>query len=144
MLDNTFSGSDIMLCNTFIRAATLVAAGAFLSSCGGGNDADAGSLTAFNVVPSAVSLKGPNQNSCGSGFASRVYVYGGAGPYRIDNTLPRDLAVSKTTLDRPGDFFDVFVLTTGCMTSIPIVVIDQLGRQVTFAVTTVKGDPPAP
>ena len=101
-------------------------------------------MTAFNVVPAAVSLKGPNENSCGSGFASRVYVFGGAGPYRVNNTLPSNLSVSKTTVDRPGDFFDVFVLTSGCMSAIPIVVVDQLGRQVTFAVTTVKGDPPVP
>jgi hypothetical protein len=142
--DNFHSGSDTMLRNTLFRTATLVAAAAFVSSCGGGNDTDAGSLTAFNVVPASVSLKGPNENTCGSGFASRVFVYGGAGPYRIDNTLPGSLAVSKATLDRPGDSFDVAVLTTGCMTNIPIVVIDQVGRQTTFSVTTVKGDPPVP
>lgn len=113
-----------------------------MAGCGGGNDNEAGGLTAFNVVPTALTLTGPDENTCGIGYAGRVYVVGGSGPYRVLNVgagAPGNeyIVISRTTLDRPGDYFEVTLL--GCMTSIPVAVIDQQGRQVTLSLTSAKG-----
>ncbi|MBL8326443.1 MAG: hypothetical protein JNJ89_15940 [Rubrivivax sp.] len=117
-------------------AATLVAA----AGCGVGNDEEtAGSLTPLTVVPSSTTLTGPNSTTCGGGFVSRVYVNGGAGPYEIRNSLPGVLVVSTSQVEKPGDFFDVDLPVIACMTSIPILVIDKWGRQVTYTVSSVKG-----
>lgn len=128
----------MMLHSLLVRAGALVSACVLMASCGGGSDADAGSLTAFNIVPTSITLTGPDAATCGAGYGGRVFVYGGAGPYRVDNTGAGFVAVSKTTLDRPGDFFEV-TLGGGCMSNIQVVVVDQVGRQATLSVTSVKG-----
>ncbi|WP_425257610.1 hypothetical protein ACPOLB_19085 [Rubrivivax sp. RP6-9] len=125
-----------------LRAATAFAAAALLASCGGGNDNEAGGLTAFNITPSALTLTGPNEDTCGVGHAGRVYVFGGSAPYRVFNSgagVPGNefIVLSRTTLDRPGEYFDVTLL--GCMTTIPVTVVDQQGRQVTLSLSSVKG-----
>jgi hypothetical protein len=132
-----------------VRAATLISTSLLVASCGGGNNADAGSLTAFNIVPTSITLTGPNENTCGGGYGGRVYVYGGAGPYSINNSGGNQVGVpgsgfvtiNKTIVDRQGEFFEV-TLNGGCMTNIQIIVVDQLGRQSTLSVSSVKGEGP--
>lgn len=115
-------------------------ASTLIAGCGGGNDQDAGSLTAFNISPATVSLGGEDANSCGAGFAARVYAFGGTGPYKVYNNNPAWVSVSKTLLDRPGDSFDVTALsTTICLAPATITVVDALGRQATFTLTTTRG-----
>lgn len=127
---------------TILRRIAAALGGAALlvsvAGCGGGADESRGGLTAFNVTPTSMTITGPDATTCGSGYAGRVYVYGGAGPYTVNNTLPGVIVVSKTTVSGPGDYFDVSVLG-GCLTTIPIVVVDQLGRQATVTITTTKG-----
>lgn len=130
-----------------VLAVLLGAAGAsVLVGCGGGESEERGGATAFNIVPTSTTLTGadvpagsPPPTDCPSGFATRVFVYGGAGPYTVNVTLPGAISVSKNVVSGPGDFFDVFVNTIGCMTDIPIVVRDQTGRQAVITVTTVPG-----
>lgn len=119
------------------RASFVLALPLLVASCGGGGS-DAGALTPFNVVPSEITLTGPDANTCGGGNAGRVFVFGGSSPYTVNNTGEGFVTVSKTKVDRPGDFFDV--TTAGiCMDNIQIVVVDKLGRQATFSVSAVKG-----
>jgi hypothetical protein len=125
-----------------IRSIAKILAGTSLvalASCGGGDDKDAGSLTAFNIVPSSMTLTGPNPTTCGAGSAGRVFVYGGTGPYRINNTLPDNVALSKSSLGESGDFFDVTFLG-GCMENVSVVVVDDKGRQVLLSLTSVVGE----
>jgi hypothetical protein len=130
-----------------VLAVLLGAVGASaLVGCGGGETEERGGATAFNIVPTSTTLTGldvppgsPPPTDCPTGFATRVFAYGGAGPYTVNITLPGAITVSKTLLSGPGDFFDVFVNTTGCLTNIPIVVRDQTGRQAIITVTTVPG-----
>lgn len=116
------------LSRRFAQAFLALSITSLAAGCGGGNDQDAGGLTSFSVVPSSITLTGPNTTTCGGGYAGRVYVYGGSGPYQVDNTGPDIIAVSRTKLDRPGDFFDV-QFAGACMTSISVVVTDALGRR---------------
>jgi hypothetical protein len=116
-----------------------------VGGCGVGNDdAEAGSLQAFNIVPTSITLNGPNATTCGSGPAGRVFVYGGAGPYQINVTQPDIIQVSKSELKEPGDSFDVFLPTLSCMTTIPIVVVDKWGRQANVTITSARGGTTTP
>ncbi len=113
---------------------------ACLVACGVGNDEDeAGGLTAFNVTPTSMTLTGPNATTCGSGFATRVYVNGGTAPYRVTSTLPEDVVVSRGTVEHPGEFFDITLpFANTCLTTVPVLVIDKLGRQATVTISSVK------
>lgn len=118
-------------------ALSLLMVGLALSGCGGGGDAAAGSPTAFSVVPSTTTYTaatGSPAGVCYSGGSATVFIYGGSAPYRIDNTSPDMLHVDKTTVsDRGGSF--VVTVIGGCMTTVPIVVVDKLDHQVTYTVT---------
>ncbi|MBL8340152.1 MAG: hypothetical protein JNL30_01695 [Rubrivivax sp.] len=119
--------------------AALLAAVVAVNACGVGNDDEtAGSLTPFNIVPNASTFTGPNSTTCGTG-TTRVFIFGGAGPYQIHNTSP-ELTVTPTTVNEPGQFFDVTAFDpTVCLTTASIVVVDKWGRQVVFNVTTSRG-----
>jgi hypothetical protein len=121
-----------------IPVTALVAA---LAGCGGGGDAEAGAPTGLSVVPSTSTqtaleekFGGPPTGLCQAGYIGQVIIYGGAGPYRIDNQDPTRVSVDKTTVDGPGGSFNVFVAAT-CFTDKPVVVVDKLNRQVIFTVT---------
>ncbi len=131
--------------NRPLQTLAVFSVAALVAGCGVGNDQDAGSLTEFNVVPTGITLTGPNATTCGTGYAGRVYVFGGNGPYVVKNTgagaldgsAPAYIEVSRTTLTRSGDFFEVTLL--GCMDQVPIVVVDQQGRQATVSLTAKVG-----
>lgn len=128
-----------------VRLIAALTAAATAAACGVGNDQDAGSLTAFNVVPTELTLTGPDANTCGTGYAGRVYVFGGDGPYVIKNTGgapstggPGYVQVSRTSLSRSGDFFEVTLLS--CMENVQVVVVDQQGRQASVSMNSVVGE----
>ena len=116
-------------------------AAALVGGCGGGGGGDdtAGSPTAFSVVPSEITLSVPEGNPGGlpegrcygttGGAGGRIFVYGGAAPYRIDNTSPAYVVVDRTTVAHRGDFFQVD-FTGNCTSSAILVIVDALDRQV--------------
>lgn len=111
-----------------------------LAACGGGGD-DAGSLVAFNIQPATVSFSAPASTPAGvcvGGGSQDVFVYGGAAPYKVDNTLPDYVSVNKTEVGSPGESFTLTVLG-GCITNGTIVVRDKLGRQQIFTVNNAPG-----
>ena len=102
-----------------------------LVACGGSGDDDAGSLTALSVQPSSISVTaaaGSASGVCGAGSVGQAFVYGGTAPYRLDNTLPGNIALDRGTVDSRGGAFSITYLG-GCFTNIPIVIVDQLNRQ---------------
>jgi hypothetical protein len=110
------------------------------AGCGVGNDQDAGSLTAFNVQPSSFTVAGPDSNTCGSG-ETRVYAFGGDGPYVVKNSgAPFGVTVSRTSLDRSGDFFIASWTDAGLCGSAVVVVVDQKGRQAVFTLNSERGE----
>jgi hypothetical protein len=131
-------GSDMK--NWWFRlAAPVMVASAVVAGCGG-NPESSGASTPFNVVPDAITLTGPDANTCGFGlFNQLVFVYGGAGPYKIDNTLPDFIVLNPPRLDKSGQSFQITVLGGACLTDIPIVITDQTGKQVTLTITTKRG-----
>lgn len=127
------------------RLLAVLSVASIAAGCGVGNDQDAGSLTNFNVVPTEITLTGPDANTCGTGYAGRVYVFGGDGPYVVKNSggAPSGggtgyVQVSRTSLSRSGDFFEVTLL--GCMENIAVAVVDQKGRQAIVSLSSTVGE----
>ena len=128
------------ICTRGTTALALAATAALLAACGD-NDA-AGSKDGFRIVPSEINYTGATGvcpgNSTASATKDRVYIYGGAGPYRIDNTQPNTVAVSTASVSSPGGYFEVATVGGACPFKAQIVVRDELGKTVTLTVT---GDP---
>lgn len=126
-----------MMPTKIAAALSMIMLSAALAGCGGGGDASAGSPTAFSVVPNTTTHTAPTGSPAGvcySGGSAKIFIYGGAAPYRIDNTSPDILNVDTATVSDRGGSFTVTV-TGGCMTTIPIVVVDKLDHTVTYTVT---------
>jgi hypothetical protein len=129
---------------TGMQAAVFSAmvAATVLAACGGGGDDEAGSPTAFSIVPSTVTFTAPPAGTsvgvCPGGGTATIFVYGGAAPYRIDNTVPDFIALSTGTVNDRGGSFTITTLG-GCVSPGNIVVVDKLGNNVTLTVTTTPG-----
>ena len=121
-----------------------------LAACGGGGDDDAGSKTAFSLSATTLTLSG----GCPGGYVADVFVYGGAAPYRLDNTFPdvvkvstmpsptdpstqpafEDVTTTTEVTDRGGKF-SVWFKPGGCFSPGIVKVIDKNDRQVTLTLT---------
>lgn len=125
---------NFLLPNAIALAVALV----FLSACGGGGDDEAGSPTAFSVAPNdytltaaAATAGGPPAGECGSGYVGDVFVYGGTAPYRLDNTMPDAILLSKTEVGERGGSFSV-AFTGICFDPGSVVIVDKLDHTVTL------------
>lgn len=125
--------SKIRTAFPLVALATLVAS---LAGCGGGGDDAAGSVTAFSVQPTTNTITantavngGPPAGLCSAAYAGEYFIYGGAAPYRIDNTAPGYMVTDKTSVDARGGSFKV-TFTGGCITGGLIVIVDKLDNQV--------------
>jgi hypothetical protein len=137
-----------MKLNLVRRTACLLVIVPLLVSCGGG-DNEAGAPAPLSITPSTLTLNvGPNPNDpelCGDPtavyFGSEVFVYGGAAPYRLDNTSPGTLLLTDrnhnpiTRVGSPGGSFLVWAAGGGCLSPGQIVVVDATNRLVTLSVT---------
>ena len=114
---------------------------ATLAACGGGGDDDAGSGT-LTASMTSIDLKGGSTTTCYSGFAYRVFVYGGAAPYQVVTDVPDALVFnqneSSTSVGGVGGYFDVSGNGV-CFAKGTIVVTDKLNNRTTIAVTNVVG-----
>ena len=120
-----------------LTAPLLLATASVLSACGGGGDDQAGSPTAFSTVPSTTTFTAPvgtTAGVCVGGGTSQIFVYGGAAPYRIDNTVPAYVNVDKTQVSDRGGSFTVTALGP-CVASGQIVIVDKLNNTITLSVT---------
>ena len=114
---------------------TLVCA---LAACGGSSD-DAGSPTAFSVVPQTLTVTSGTAGTCYAGYVGEIFVYGGAAPYRLDNTVPDSVVLSKTTVDHRGESFTVSYTGAACFDPATVVVVDSLDKQVTLKLISKAG-----
>jgi len=108
-----------------------------LTACGGGGDDDAGS-GALTLSMSGIDLKGGSATTCYSGFAYRVFVFGGAAPYKVMTDVPDALEFSTPEVGSPGGSFDVSGNGV-CFAKGTIIVVDKLNNRVTLPVTNVPG-----
>lgn len=94
-----------------------------LSACGGGGN-ESGPPDQIYVSVTAVSVGEKNQ--CVIAKGPEIHVYGGTPPYKLANSLPQGMILSKTVVQNSGDSF-VITFTGVCMTAMPITVEDQMG-----------------
>lgn len=124
-----------MKTTTAIRFLGVALTAATLAACGGSDDNDAGN-GALALSPSAIDLTGGG-GACYSGFAYRVSVFGGAGPYSVRTDVPDALEFSRTSVDKNGTFD---VTANGvCFDKGTITVIDQLNNRATLTITNKMG-----
>jgi hypothetical protein len=137
-----------MKLNLVRRTACLLASAALLASCGGGDD-EAGAPAGLSITPSTITLNVgaslADPEGCGEPgaiyFASEVFIYGGAAPYRLDNTQPGTLILTDknqnpvSQVGSPGGSFMLWAAGGGCLDPGQVVVVDATNRLVTLTVT---------
>ena len=123
--------------NTVQRIAALAMSAVIVAGCGGGGDDEAGT-GALTLSMSAIDLKGGSATTCYSGFAYRVYVFGGVAPYRVMTDVPDALAFDKEQVADKNGSFDVSGNGV-CFAKGTIIVIDKLEKRVLLPVTNVLG-----
>lgn len=123
--------------------AMSVIAATVLAACGGGGDDQAGSVTAFSVQPTEVTVTGDagecSTGTSAAGATARIFVYGGTAPYRIDNPFPTHIALDRTRVDNRGDYFTVTFLG-GCVNPATLIIVDAVDKQVSLTLINEEGD----
>ena len=121
---------------SYLALPPLVLAG-FLAGCGGSNDDEAGSPTEFSVVPTTVTFTAPAgtpADTCVAGGTQTVFIYGGSAPYRLDNTVPDAVSLSKSQVGDRGGSFAITVTQPICLKTVIISVLDARGFIVPFTI----------
>lgn len=121
---------------TPFKTAIVAAAVALLASCGGGDDAEAGSPMEFAVEPDTRNITVPaGSTSCGvdSSGTFKFTIVGGAGPYRIKSSNAGMIPVPDV-VEKQGDQFTI-QLTGTCFDPALLTVFDALNKVVTVTVT---------
>jgi hypothetical protein len=103
-----------------------------LSACGGGGDDEAGAPTALSVQPKDLTVSAGATGPCYDGFVGEVFIYGGAAPYKIDNTFPDSIAFDKSVVNDRGASFKVYYINGNCFDPGVVVITDKLKQQTTL------------
>ena len=143
--------------NAMKGGVVALALGGILAACGGGGDDEAGSLTALSVQPTTVTTTASNAypaGACAGGWSQKVFVYGGAAPYRINNTMPDEFDLDTTQVSDRGGAFVVTAKTLAtvtvpdpstpgatldlpvgaCVAPALLVIVDKNDKQVVFTI----------
>ena len=121
--------------------ALLALTTAALNGCGGGGDDEAGSPTVFSVSPSTLTANvASGSTSCYAGYVGTIFVYGGAAPYRLDNTAPDAVQLDRSTVDSRGGSFNVSFINGICIAPATINVVDKLDNVVTLTLNNKIGN----
>ena len=99
-----------------------------LGGCGGGDDDLAGGLTALSVQPAEIAVTvAAGSTTCATGYVGKVFIFGGAPPYRLKNSFDSLVALDKALVNNEGGDFTVTFLG-GCMDPGTVIVEDSLRR----------------
>ncbi|ARN19453.1 hypothetical protein [Piscinibacter gummiphilus] len=122
--------------STPFKTAAAAVAIVLLASCGGGDDAEAGSPTEFSVLPNKLDITAPaGSTTCAVDNTGRAKftVMGGAGPYQIKSS-DGSLIPHPNKVEKQGDQFTI-ELTGACFNPATLTVIDALNDVVTVTIT---------
>jgi hypothetical protein len=98
---------------------------ALLSACGGGGT-ESGPADEVLASPNAVTVG--TSGVCVVGLGPTIHVYGGQPPYKLSNSVPQGMQLSKQRLRFSGDSFSITFTNGVCMVSMPITIEDDMGR----------------
>jgi len=113
----------------FAALSLTVSVTALLHACGGGGGINDGQ-TPLRVEPQVVTLQSGTAN-CLPADGPTVFVFGGVPPYTVRNTVPNQVSVSATSINKGGEGTKVRFLG-GCLQSLPLVVVDDVGTTTTI------------
>jgi hypothetical protein len=124
--------------------APVLASFVLLGGCGGGDNDLAGGLTDFSVQPAEMgvtvaAVAGAVNQPCAAGVVGKVFIFGGAPPYRLKNSFDTAVALDKTQVDNEGGDFTVSFIGGGCLDPAIVTVEDSLRRTVTVTLTNKIG-----
>lgn len=131
---------SLSMSKTSSLAALLVATASLLAGCGGGGN-ESGPPEDIRLSSDSIEVIGP-PGRCASGYAGRIYVFGGQPPYRLYNSAPAGVLLSTSRVADSGDGFDVTFLGQ-CLESVPVTVQDDMGRLATVEMTNKAGEVPS-
>jgi hypothetical protein len=120
-----------LLSTGFAVAASVL----MLAGCGGGDSDLAGSPTAFSVVPTELTVTGGAAGVCYAGVVGDVFIYGGAPPYRLNNSFPDQVSLNTSVVNDWGGKFTVTYTGGGCIDPGSVTVVDSLNNIVTLTLT---------
>jgi hypothetical protein len=84
----------------------------------------------LSVVPPSADIKGPDKNTCSTGFRVDYFIYGGTPPYQISSTFPNGVILVNSTVANSGGSFEA--ITNGaCVNPLVFTIVDAIGRQTT-------------
>jgi hypothetical protein len=111
---------------------SITVSASMLASCGGGGSTVDG-LEPISVTPSTLDVT--SKNGCaGQGSIVTVYISGGTPPYFVRNPIPDAIAIAPSVVGSPGGTF-VVSLKGGCFTTIPLNVVDSVGKNTNFSLS---------
>lgn len=122
----------------FSRAVCVLAVASlsFLSGCGGGGN-ESGNPEVLRADPGTITVTG-SSGSCGAGVAADVHVWGGQPPYKLTNSVPDAVVLSKNKLENSGDGFTVLFLGI-CLSNMPVTIEDDMGRLISVLLSNAPG-----
>jgi hypothetical protein len=86
--------------------------------------------TVLSVVPSTVTITGPDTSTCSSGFRTDYFIYGGTPPYRVTSTFPNSVILVNPVVLASGQPFTA--ITNGsCVNPLVFSIVDAVGLQTT-------------
>jgi len=121
-----------------LKCVPVVAVLLMLVSCGGGDDAEAGSPEELHTAPTDYKREGSSASGC-SILENAVYVKvsGGAAPYRIFSSFPNDIVPTPTVVNKPNESFTVSLRNGRCVDPATITVVDALNKETTLTISNV-------
>ena len=97
--------------------------------------------TQLEIVPTTVTITGPDTQTCSSGVSASFFVFGGQPPYTVTNPFPQALALFPNVVTSSGSGFTV--TTTGaCVDPATFPVTDAAGHTTTVDLHNVFGTTP--
>jgi hypothetical protein len=106
-------------------SAWALTAAILLTACGGGGNE---SGPADSLYLSFANIKVGLPGSCAVGLGPEVHIYGGAPPYKLSNSVPQAMVLSKTLVNNSGESFAISFINGVCLIEAPITVEDTMGR----------------
>ncbi|MDQ2961771.1 MAG: hypothetical protein M3R31_01230, partial [Pseudomonadota bacterium] len=97
----------------------------------------------LSVVPTDVTITGPDTQNCSSGFRVDYFIYGGTPPYTVVSTFPSAVTLVNSTVLAPGLPFTVITNGT-CVNPLTFSIRDAAGLQTTATLNNVPGTTPPP
>lgn len=107
-----------------------------LSACGGGGGDENDGQNPLSLSPAEVEIASAG---CAGGAEIDITIVGGVGPFHLKNPVASAIALSAETVSASVRRFR---LTTrgGCLSKIPVLVLDSDGNATEFQVTVVDPD----